>query len=227
MEKKIYTLKSEPLTQETLNEIDFLLNRYPQLYDIRGSLIRAVQILVDCYRSGKKILVCGNGGSAADSLHIVGELMKSFVLKRTLPEELQAKLKDLYSQDADYYISQLQGAVPVISLVNEVGLLTAYSNDNNADLAFAQQVLGYGNAGDILIAISTSGNSKNILHAAKIAKAIGIDVVALTGKGGGELKDFADVLLAVPSETTYQIQELHLPIYHAICLALEKQFFYQ
>lgn len=208
-----------------MQEIQLLLNRYPILTDLRSNLISAVELLAQCYERGGKILICGNGGSAADSLHIVGELMKGFVLKRPISADLQAVLKKQYPGDANYYIDNLQQAIPAISLTVEESLLTAYSNDNAADLVFAQQVLGYGSIGDVLFGISTSGNSVNVLHAAKIAKALGIKVISLTGASGGKLKDYSDVVLPVPSNVTYQIQEYHLPVYHAICLALEKQFF--
>ena len=208
-----------------MQEIQLLLNRYPILTDLRSNLISAVELLAQCYERGGKILICGNGGSAADSLHIVGELMKGFVLKRPISADLQAVLKKQYPGDANYYIDNLQQAIPAISLTVEESLLTAYSNDNAADLVFAQQVLGYGSIGDVLFGISTSGNSVNVLHAAKIAKALEIKVISLTGASGGKLKDYSDVVLPVPSNVTYQIQEYHLPVYHAICLALEKQFF--
>lgn len=215
------------LREKSLEEISVLLRRYPALEPIRQELIAAVQMLADCYRGGGKLLVCGNGGSAADSLHIVGELMKSFVLKRRIAPELQAALKAQWGDQADYYIENLEGTLPAISLVNEVSLITAYSNDKASDLVFAQQVLGHGRPGDILLAISTSGNSTNVLHAARVARTLRLEVISLTGEGGGKLKDLSDVLLAVPSKVTYQIQEYHLPIYHAICLALEAEFFDQ
>ena len=213
------------LKEKSLHEVEVLIERYPTLGDMRAQLINAIERLVQCVEKGGKILVCGNGGSAADSLHIVGELMKSFVLKRRIAPELQAALKAQWGDHADYYIENLEGAIPAISLVNEVSLITAYSNDKAPDLVFAQQVFGYGRPGDVLLAISTSGNSANVLHAARIARTLGLEVISMTGEGGGKLKDLSDVLLAVPSRVTYQIQEYHLPIYHAICLALEAQFF--
>ena len=208
-----------------MQEIQILLERYPELIDLRPNLISAVELLAQCYKQGGKILICGNGGSAADSLHIVGELMKGFVLKRPISAQLRMELEKKYPDDASYYIDNLQQAIPAISLTSEISLLTAYSNDNAADLVFAQQVLGYASAGDVLFGISTSGNSLNVLHAAKIAKALGIKVISLTGASGGKLKDYSDIVLPVPSNVTHQIQEYHLPVYHAICLALEKQFF--
>ena len=170
-------------------------------------------------------MICGNGGSASDSLHIVGELMKGFVLQRKLPSDLQNALREAAPNSAEYLIKNLQGALPAISLVSEVALSTAYANDKASDLAFAQQVLGQGRKGDILLAISTSGNSSNVLYAAQVAKALEISVVGLTGVGGGKLSDWSNVLIDVPEKETYKIQELHLPVYHAICLALEQEFF--
>ena len=213
------------MKDSTQKEINILIERYPCMEPLRARFVESVELLSDSYRQGGKMLVCGNGGSAADSLHIVGELMKSFVLARKLPEDFQDKLRDSYPEVADYYIKNLQGAAPAISLVSEAGLITAYGNDNAPDLAFAQQVLGYGRLGDALIAISTSGNSGNVLHAARIARTIGVKVIALTGQGGGKLAELSDVLLDVPSKVTYQIQELHLPVYHMLCLAVEQELF--
>ena len=213
------------LSEKSLHEVDTLIERYPLLTILREKLIATAEELANCCRKGGKILVCGNGGSAADSLHIVGELMKSFVLKRRISPEVQLKLRSQWGEEADYYIENLEEAIPAISLVNEVSLMTAYSNDKTADLIFAQQVLGYGKLGDVLISISTSGNSANILHAAKVANALGVKVISLTGNSGGKLGELSDILLNVPSEITYQIQELHLPLYHTICLILETELF--
>ena len=168
-------------------------------------------------------MVCGNGGSAADALHIVGELMKAFVCKRKLSEEWQKTFSKL--PDGKYISQNLQMAFPAISLVNEAGLLTAYANDVAPDMNFAQQVFGQGNAGDILIAISTSGNSENVLYAAEVAKAKSIQVIALTGQSGGKLREYADLLINVPETETFKVQELHLPVYHALCLAVEAEFY--
>ncbi|MHC1724263.1 MAG: SIS domain-containing protein [Aminipila sp.] len=210
------------------NSIDIIKNliiKYPILEKLEVSLLQAFLELKACYKNGGKVLTCGNGGSASDSLHIVGELMKNFVKDRKIDQKLQNDLESLFPDEAEFYTKNLQGCFPALSLVNEVSLLTAYSNDNIADLAFAQQIVGYGKKQDVLIAISTSGNSKNIIHAAKISKAIGIKVISLTGESGGELKNLSDVCINVPSNITYEIQELHLPIYHALCLALEHEFF--
>lgn len=209
----------------TVKELQVLLSRYPALEPLNDNLYKSVELIAESVANGGKMLVCGNGGSASDSLHIVGELMKSFVLKRNISDELRNKIAFSYPDEAEYYINNLQGALPAISLVNEVALITAFGNDQSSELAFAQQVLGYGKPGDVLIAISTSGNSANVLHAARIARILGVNVISLTGQGGGKLKDLSDVLLNVPSNITYQIQEFHLPVYHALCLALEQEFY--
>lgn len=188
-------------------------------------ICEAAEELVLCYKRNNKLLVCGNGGSAADSLHIVGELMKGFLLPRKIDAEKQDAIKRLFPQTADYLIDNLQGALPAISLVNESSLITAYANDMAPDLAFAQQVLGHGNKGDILIAISTSGNSKNVLYAAQIAKVQGVRVISLTGRSGGNLKELSDILINVPADETFMIQEYHLPVYHAVCAAVENELF--
>lgn len=214
------------LKEKGLHEIALLIQRYPELSSLVADITCGIELLCSAVRAGGKILICGNGGSAADSLHIVGELMKGFVLERKISAPLQDRLWEEFPDDAAYYIENLQGTIPAISLVNEVSLITAYSNDKCADLVFAQQVMGYGSKNDVLIAISTSGNSTNILHAAKIAKALDMKVLSLTGQAGGKLAKLSDVLLAVPASSTYQIQELHLPVYHTICLAAEAELFF-
>lgn len=211
------------MKQSTVELINEFNQRYPQLMDLQ--LIDSIEMIKTSYMNGHKLLVCGNGGSASDALHIVGELMKGFKLPRKLNQELIKKLKEQYPENADYYINSLQQSLPAISLVNEVSLLTAFSNDQAPDLVFAQQVLGHGEEGDILLAISTSGNSKNVIYAAEIAKTLGLKVISLTGETGGKLKNLSDILLNVPSRETYLIQEYHLPIYHLICAVLELEFF--
>lgn len=213
------------LKKETRNELNLVIQRYPCLESIRDPLFQSAEQIKSAYLSGGKVLICGNGGSAADSLHIVGELMKSFVGKRKVCPQLMGSLQEKYPEDAAFYADNLQGALPAIALVSEVSLMTAFGNDKSSELVFAQQVLGYGNPGDVLLAISTSGNSANVVHAAKIAKCMGLCVISLTGSSGGALREISDILLAVPSDITYQIQELHLPIYHALCLSIEKELF--
>ena len=203
--------------------ISELISRYPKISILDKQLKQSVEQLIRCYSAGNKIMVCGNGGSAADALHIVGELQKAFVCKRKLSEEWQKTFSKL--PDGKYISQNLQMAFPAISLVNEAGLLTAYANDVAPDMNFAQQVFGQGNAGDILIAISTSGNSENVLYAAEVAKAKSIQVIALTGQSGGKLREYADLLINVPETETFKVQELHLPVYHALCLAVEAEFY--
>lgn len=202
-----------------------LISRYPNLNDIKPNILQAIDILKSTTANGGKYLVCGNGGSAADSDHIVGELMKGFVLDRKIENEIQLSLRSLFSLDADYLINNLQQGIPAISLSSHTALTSAFSNDKAADLIFAQQVLGYGQRKDILLAISTSGNSKNVIHAAQIAKVLGMKIISLTGENGGKLRELSDVLINVPEKETFKVQELHLPIYHAICLVLENEFF--
>lgn len=210
--------------KETTKKIIIDLNKRYTL--LRGLPIeKAVLEIIECYKQNNKLLVCGNGGSAADSLHIVGELMKGFILPRKLDQNKQEKIRSLFPETSKYFIDNLQETLPAISLVGEIALSTAYANDQAPDLAFAQQVLGYGKKGDILLAISTSGNSSNVIYAAQMAKVQGMKVISLTGSSGGKLKEISDVLLNAPSNETYIIQEYHLPIYHAICAAVENEFF--
>jgi D-sedoheptulose 7-phosphate isomerase len=209
-------------TKEILNN---MIIRYPELSFCEDSIYYAISVIIDCYNNKGKLLICGNGGSASDAQHIVGELMKGFVLPRKISQEKQNTIIELFPENADYLIENLQGTLNAISLVGETALSTAYANDKAPDLAFAQQVLGYGNKEDILIAISTSGNSKNVIYAAQIAKVNGMKVISLTGSSGGILKSLSDVTINVPSDETYIIQEYHLPVYHALCLALENEFF--
>ena len=205
-----------------LNE---LITRYPAIADLAGEIERAADLIIDTYRAGGKVLICGSGGSAADALHIVGELMKSFVLRRKTDKDFLAALSKTAGEDYDYLQKNLEGALPAIALVENSALQTAFSNDVAGDLAFAQQTYGYGNAGDTLIAISTSGNSRSGVLAAKVALAKGMNVIALTGEGGGKLGKLANVCVAVHDRETFRIQELHLPIYHALCLIVEDEFF--
>lgn len=213
------------LKATTIQEIDILLERFPVLLPLQNQLYRCIEELVGTFSRGGKLMVCGNGGSASDSLHIAGELMKSFVKPRPIAGSVAAKFREAYPDMAEHYISNLQGALPTISLVSEIALMTAYGNDNTADLVFAQQVFGYGKPGDALLAISTSGNSGNVLHAARVARVLGVKVIGMTGEGGGKLASLSDVLLDVPCRRTNQVQELHLPVYHTICLALETELF--
>lgn len=205
--------------------LDELIGRYPVLEPCRESIRQAYQALEECFLAGGKLLVAGNGGSAADSDHIVGELMKGFVKKRPLPDSLVQALKEADPQRGAELSQKLQGALPSIALTNHVALSSAFANDVDGILSYAQQVNGYGNRGDVFLGISTSGNAENVMYAAVTARAKGMKVIGLTGRDGGKLGAFADISIVVPKQETYQIQELHLPVYHALCLMLEKRFY--
>lgn len=202
-----------------------LIVRYPALKVCESSIKEAYKLLEESYSTGNKLLVCGNGGSASDSEHIVGELMKSFVLERKLDVDYADRLIAANEEYGKELAEKLQGALPAIALVDHVALSTAYLNDVDPLLGFAQQVNGYGAAGDVFMGITTSGNSKNVLYAATVARAKGLRTVALTGKDGGKIKNMVDVAIVVPESETFKIQELHLPIYHCLCLMLEENFF--
>lgn len=205
--------------------VDDLIVRYPGLGGIKEAIERGYQMIEDSYAQDGKLLVAGNGGSAADSEHIAGELMKSFKLPRPLNAELKERLICVSEAEGRKLADHLEYALTAIPLASHGALLTAYINDVNAESVFAQQVLGYGRAGDVFLAISTSGNSENILNAAVTAKAIGIKVIGLTGQSGGKLEQYADCMIKAPETEAYRIQELHLPIYHTICGMLEAHFF--
>lgn len=202
-----------------------LLARYPELDECIPDIDEAFQILTECFENGGKLLICGNGGSAADCEHLVGELMKGFLSKRPLAAEERSSLLDAFPDEGEYLADRLQGALPAISLVSQIGLITAYANDVAADMIYAQQVFGYGKPGDALIAISTSGNSRNVLNAARVARSRGLATVGFSGRSGGEMADLCDVVVKVPEDDTVKIQERHLPIYHALCSMLEQAFF--
>lgn len=202
-----------------------LIERYPQLIVCREEIIAAYEILEYAYIHGRKLLVSGNGGSASDSEHIVGELMKEFRLKRKVYANQAEALRQIDTELGKVLAEDLQGALPAICLTSHSALSTAFMNDSNADLIFAQQVNGYGKPGDVYLGISTSGNSKNVLYAAITAKSKGLKVIGLTGAKDNRLMTFADVCIRVPELETYKIQELHLPVYHCLCLMLEEKFF--
>lgn len=212
--------------KDTVNHIlEDLILRYPVLAQNKAGIADAVETIVAAVNAGGKLLTAGNGGSAMDAEHIVGELMKSFVKKRSLADSFQNQLVKVDKVYGEELASSLQGVVPAISLVSHPALSTAFSNDVNPLLGFAQQLYGFGSSQDVFLALSTSGNSKNILYAAVVAKAKGMKVVAMTGKTGGKLAKYADVLINVPDTEPYKVQELHLPIYHALCLMLEENYF--
>lgn len=209
----------------TLHLVDQLCERYPSLTTVKTEIRRACDQLVACYEQGGKVLVCGNGGSCADSDHIVGELMKSFELKRPIRSDLAEKLTSISPERGSYLASHLQQGLPAISLTAHAALITAVANDINGDIIFAQQVVGYGKPNDILLGISSSGNSQNVLDACMVARAMNMKVIGITGETGGKMKEFCDILINVPGRRTFMVQELHLPVYHVLCLALEHHFF--
>lgn len=204
--------------------IDILLSRYPELSSCSSDIQSAYEIMSESFSNKGKLLVCGNGGSAADAEHIVGELMKGFVKSRKLADEFCNILTSIDADMGKVLADNLQGALPAIALDGHTALTTAYMNDCEPLLCFAQQVNGYGSEGDVLFAISTSGNSKNVLYAATVAKAKGMKVIGLTGAKESKLSNISNVCIKVPQTTTYMIQEFHLPVYHWLCMALEDRF---
>lgn len=211
--------------QKVENILEDLINRYPILDSSRDDIFEAYKVLEECYEKGNKLLVAGNGGSAADAEHIVGELMKEFVKKRPLSQEFKQTLWAIDEKKGAILANKLEGTLPALSLNMNIGLNTAFLNDVDGLLILAQEVYGYGKPGDVFLGISTSGNSVNVNYAAIVARAKGLKSIALTGKGGGELKNRVDVAIIVNEQDTFKIQELHLPIYHALCLMLEERFF--
>jgi len=212
---------------KALAHIHTLTERYPTLKCCEDSIAEAYHAIEQSYLSQHKLLVAGNGGSAADSEHIVGELMKGFKLPRPINCDLAQSIKDIAPDMGITIAEHLQGALPAIALTGHPGLSTAYMNDCVPELVFAQQMLGFGQAGDSFLAISTSGNSKNIIYAAIVAKAKGVKIIGLTGSKESKLSALADICIQVPETETYKIQELHLPVYHCLCLMLEDKFFGQ
>ena len=208
-----------------MDHLALLINRYPVLEPVKEAIFQAYCLLEKCYEGGGKLLIGGNGGSSVDSEHIVGELMKGFCKKRQVPEDFAGKLMEADKERGKYLAEKLQQGLPAIALTGHTALSTAYLNDVDGLLTIAQQLYGYGKKGDVFLGISTSGNSENILYAAAAARAMEIPVIALTGKDGGRLAEAADVAIIVPEQETYRIQELHLPVYHALCLMLEERFF--
>ena len=205
--------------------LERLFTAYPSLECCKGQIEQAFSILLRCYQSGGTLFICGNGGSAADSEHIVGELMKGFLKKRPLTGQECTELLSLYPEDGSLLAQNLQGALPAISLVSHPALTTAFNNDVDPSMTFAQQVYGLGRQDDVFLGITTSGNSKNVLNAAKIAKWKGLFVLGMTGQGGGQLSSLCNACICVPETETYRVQELHLPVYHALCAMLEAEFF--
>lgn len=202
-----------------------LVVRNPELKAAKNDISRAFELLKSSFENNGKLLICGNGGSAADADHIVGELMKRFSIPRAIPKNLKSVLASDYGEKGKYMSEKLEGALPAISLNGHSALSSAFANDVDAELIYAQQVVGYGNKQDVLMGISTSGNAKNVVAAMMVAKAKGMKVIGLVGRDGGEFNKYCDVLINVGGDCTPQIQELHLPVYHILCQSLEYHFF--
>ena len=213
------------LDNKMQKHIDLLISRYPVLESDREEIAQGYLIMKECYEHDGKLLIAGNGGSAADSEHIAGELMKRFKSPRPVTTEFAEKLKTIDPVRGENLAKNLERGLMAIPLVAHEALTTAYINDVDGLGVFAQQLFGFGRPGDVFLGISTSGNSKNVMSATVVARAIGMKVVGLTGQDGGELAEVADVAVKVPERETYMIQELHLPIYHCWCLMLEETFF--
>lgn len=208
-------------TCEILND---LIKRQPRLENCRQSILDAYTIFETAYKNGKKLLLCGNGGSASDCEHVVGELMKSFKLKRKINNKVYEKLGE-FGCDGQLLQDTLEGSLRAISLTSHLSLSTAFANDREPSVCFAQQLYGLANSGDVLVAFSTSGNSKNCVLASIVAKAMDVKIVALTGEKQSKLSQLADVCINVPETETFLVQEMHLPVYHALCAMLEEEFF--
>lgn len=213
------------LEEKLQKHIDLLMKRYPVLETCKEEIIGGYELMETCYKNGGKLLIAGNGGSAADSEHIAGELMKRFKTPRSIPEDLKKKLIEVDSIRGENLAKNLERPLMAIPLVAHEALTTAYINDVDGLGVFAQQLYGFGREGDVFLGITTSGNSQNVMSATVVARALGIKVLGLTGENGGELSQVANVCVKVPETETYMVQELHLPVYHCWCLMLEDKFF--
>ena len=211
--------------QPECKHIELLIKRYPMLDIIKRDIIDSYLILEECYEHDGKLLIAGNGGSAADSEHIAGELMKRFKIPRPVSDEYAKKLIEIDPVNGPILAKNLEQSLMAIPLVAHEALTTAYINDVDGLGVFAQQLMGFGRKGDVFLGISTSGDSKNVLNAAIVARASGLKIIGLTGQKGGKLAEVSDVAIKVPETETYKIQELHLPVYHCLCLMLEDRFF--
>ncbi|HEX3018886.1 MAG TPA: SIS domain-containing protein [Chitinispirillaceae bacterium] len=203
---------------------DFFI-QFPELSVCSFEINGAFDVLRSCYNAGGKLLACGNGGSAADVEHIVGELMNKFILRRPAPLQMRENLLASGAKNPDYLFGKLEQGFSAISLVSQTALMTAIINDIGADMVFAQQVYGYGKPGDVLFALSTSGNSPNVVNAVSVAKALGMITIGFTGESGGTMKDLCHITIRVPERTTFKIQQQHLPVYHLLCCMIEEEFF--
>lgn len=205
--------------------IDLLVKSYPALASISETILQVIKVIGEAYEAGSKLLICGNGGSATDSEHIACELMKAFVLPRTLKEDDINKLQNIGISDWEEIAVNLQRGLPAIALTAHSALISAIANDISQSMVYAQQVYVLGKPGDVLLCISTSGNSENVIMAAKVAQSFGLKTIGLTGSRSSILESYCDITIKVPCTETYQVQEYHLPVYHTICLMLESYFF--
>lgn len=212
------------MNESTKSILVELIKKYPQLQVCVADIENAFLLLKNCFENGGRVFTCGNGGSSSDSEHIVGELLKSFKKYRPIDKAIYENLQS-FGEDGAYLCEKLEGALPAYSLNSQTGIMTAFANDKSWDATFAQQLYGLGQKGDCLLTLSTSGNSKNCVYAILVGKAKGVSSIALTGVGGGKLKQVADCTIAVPETETYKVQELHLPVYHCLCAMLEEEFF--
>lgn len=213
------------MKRRTYDILSRMLKVYPNLCCCKISIEEVFKDIISCYSNGGKVLICGNGGSASDSEHIVGELMKGFILKRKLDNNVAERFINIFPEDGQYLAEHLQGALPAISLVSQTAIATAFINDVAADMVYAQQVYGYAKPNDVLIGLSTSGNARNVINAAKVAKVLGIKVIGITGEQGGLLKNVCDIVICVPAAITFEIQEYQLPVYHTLCAMVESELF--
>lgn len=202
-----------------MKHIDLLLKHYPELSDCEGAIQAAVLSILDMYRNGGKLLLCGNGGSAADCSHIAGELLKGFLLQRPIPDSDRTRLAELQNRES------LQRGICALSIPDQGAVLSAYANDELPDMVYAQLIYAMHRKGDVFLGISTSGNAKNVLYAAQCAKGLSMPTIALTGQNGGALAAVCDIKIRVPATETYRVQEYHLPVYHAICAQVEETLF--
>jgi len=209
---------------QTMSFFHDMTGKFPMLSGCESDVKRMIDALVKCFEGGGSLYICGNGGSAADALHITGEMMKSFKQKRAVDEGFASRLRSLFPEEAEDFVTKLQGALPTVALVESTALTTAFANDVDISYVFAQQVYGLAREGDAVLGISTSGNSANVLKALMAAKARGATALGLAGATGGKMKGLCEVCVCVPETDAYKVQELHLPVYHTLCLALEEHF---
>ncbi|WDF52847.1 SIS domain-containing protein [Paenibacillus sp. KACC 21273] len=214
-------------TQKLNSYLYDLINRYPELEDLKTEILEVCSSIVETFKNGGKLLICGNGGSASDSEHIVSELMKSFRIKRPINKKNSELFYQHYGVNGQKLANMLEEGLPTVSLSNSMSLITAISNDVNPSMIYAQQVYGYGSQVDSLLLISTSGNSENVIQAAKVGTVLGLNTISLTGKNGGNLIKYCKHNLIIPQDETYIIQEYHVAVYHTICAVVEESIFGQ